>query len=547
MKRLCLFPVGLFLLGLAVRPAAAQTFPAPDYFRQFVTRPDIPARVKGPEGLRDYVVKGKLRLALPDAIRLALVNNTDIRIDQLQIEQARYGILSAYRPFDPAFSTNLGATRSISPTTNQLQGAPTLSTLSQQAQFNYSQTFQTGTQYSVAFGGSKSDTNSTFYFLNPYFSSNLNLALTQPLLRNRGLFPNRAPIVIARRNLEQSRANFETQVSNILAQAVGEYWSVVQARESLKVVQSSLAAAEASYRRDKRALELGALPPLDIYRSESEVAQRRVQVILAEYAQKQVEDQFRQMIGADLDPYIRALDLELLESPEAQGELLTVDAKTALEEALAHRSELKALQPQLANDDTSIRLARNGLLPDLELAANYVSTGVGGNQLNSLTTPASVIRGGFGDALSQLGSFGFPTYGFTLTLNLPVRNRAAQASLGRARVAKENDLYLLRRQEQAIILEVMNAVHQLEQAKLSLAASRIARDLAEKTVQAEQRKYELGAQTVFFVLQAQSVSAQAELNMVQAEISYQLALTALERTTGRLLEKHQIQIGDASP
>jgi len=547
MKRLCLFPVGLFLLGLAVRPAAAQTFPAPDYFRQFVTRPDIPARVKGPEGLRDYVVKGKLRLALADAIRLALVNNTDIRIDQLQIEQARYGILSAYRPFDPAFSTNLGATRSISPTTNQLQGAPTLSTLSQQAQFNYSQTFQTGTQYSVAFGGSKSDTNSTFYFLNPYFSSNLNFSLTQPLLRNRGLFPNRAPIVIARRNLEQSRANFETQVSNILAQAVGEYWFVVQARESLKVVQSSLAAAEASYRRDKRALELGALPPLDIYRSESEVAQRRVQVIQAEYAQKQAEDQFRQMIGADLDPYIRALDLELLESPEAQGELLTVDAKTALEEALAHRSELRALQPQLANDDTSIRLARNGLRPDLELAANYLSAGVGGNQLNSLTTPPSVIRGGFGDALSQLGGFGFPTYGFTLTLNLPVRDRAAQASLGRARVAKENDLYLLRRQEQAIILEVMNAVHQLEQAKLSLAASRIARNLAEKSVQAEQRKYELGAQTVFFVLQAQSVLAQAELNMVQAEISYQLALTALERTTGRLLEKHQIQIGDAIP
>ena len=158
MKRLCLFPLGVFLLGLAVRPAAAQTFPAPDYFRQFATRPDIPARVKGPEGLRDYVVKGKLRLALPDAIRLALVNNTDIRIDQLQIEQARYGILSAYRPFDPAFSTNLGATRSISPTTNQLQGALTLSTLSQQAQFNYSQTFQTAARNTASPSGEASPT-----------------------------------------------------------------------------------------------------------------------------------------------------------------------------------------------------------------------------------------------------------------------------------------------------------------------------------------------------------------------------------------------------
>jgi outer membrane protein TolC len=545
MKRLWLFPLGLFLLGLAVRPAAAQTFPAPNYFHQFVTPPDIPARVKGPEGLRDYVVNGKLRLALADAVRLTLLNNTDIRVDRLQIEQARYGILSAYRPFDPMFIPSLGASRSTSPTTNLLQGASTLSMLGQQAQFSYAQTFQTGTQYSLVFQGSKSDTNSSYYFLNPYYGANLNISLTQPLLRNRGLFPNRAPIVIARRNLEQSEANFETQVRDVLTQAVGAYWSVVQARESLEVDKSSLAAAEASYKHDKRALELGALPPLDIYRSESEVAQRRVLVIQAEYTQKQAEDQFRQMIGADLDPYIRALDLELVEAPEPQGELLTVDAKTALEEAHAHRSELKALQPQLANDDTSIRLARNGLLPDLELGANYMSTGFGGNQLNSLTTPPSVIHGGFGNALSQLGTFGFPTYGFTLTLNLPVRDRAAQASLGRARVAKESDLYLLRRLEQAIILDVMNAVHQLEQAKLSLAASRIARDLAEKTVQAEQRKYELGAETVFFVLQAQSVLAQAELNVVQAEISYQLALTALDRATGTLFEKHQIQIADA--
>jgi outer membrane protein TolC len=129
------------------------------------------------------------------------------------------------------------------------------------------------------------------------------------------------------------------------------------------------------------------LPPLDIYRSESQVAQRRVAAIQAEYALKQAEDQFRQVIGADLDPYIRALDLDLTENPEPQGQLFTMDIATALQQAFERRPELEALRQQLANDDTNIRLAHNGLLPDLELIGSYTSTGLGGNQLNALTLP----------------------------------------------------------------------------------------------------------------------------------------------------------------
>jgi outer membrane protein TolC len=475
-----------------------------------------------------------------------LLNNTDIRVDQSAVQQAKYNILGAYQPFDPLFSTSFGGVRNTSPTTNQLQtgftGPPTLSTLTHQGLATYSQTFQSGAVFSASFNVSRTATNSSFYFLNPFFSSGLSFSVTQPLLRNRGLFPNQVPIVIARRNLEQSRAAFEAQVNNLVAQAVGQYWAVVGERESLTVSRSSIEQAEATYRQNKRALELGALPPLDIYRSEAEVAQRRVNAIQAEYALKQAEDQFRQAIGADLDPYIRALDLELVENPAPQGGLFSTDEKTAQEQALQHRPEMEALRQQLANDETSVRLAHNALLPDLELNALYASNGIGGNQLNSATTPPTVIPGGFGDALSQLFGFGFPAYSATLTLTLPIRNRGAKASLGRAEVARRNDLYLLRRQVQVITLDVANAVHQLEQAKLSMAAAKVSRDLQQKNLEGEQRKYELGGQPIFFVLDAQRNLATAEESLVQAEIGYQLALTAVDRATGNLLARFRVQV-----
>jgi len=526
---------------LSLVTVSAQTFPTPDYFHQLTHPAPPPARVQGPEGLHDYVVDGKLRLTLHDAVRLALLNNTDVRVNQLQVENAKYGVLGAYAPFDPQFLTNYSSNRSLSPATSQLQGAPTVSSLSQQSTSTYTQTFQTGTNLNIGFNGSKGDTNSSFFFINPYLSAGLNLQFTQPLLRNRGLFPNRAPIVIAQRSLAQSRDNFEAQVSTTLENVIFQYWQVVLARESLRVAQSSLDQAQKSYEHDKRALELGALPPLNIYQSESQTAQRRVQVIQQEYALKQAEDAFRPLVGADLDPFISVLDLDLAEDPDPKGELLTVDAKTALDRALQHRPELRALERQLQNDDTSLRLVHNSLLPDLELTGLYASNGIGGNELTS-TTPPVLLPGGFGNALGQLWGFNYPSYGFTLSLNLPLRNRSAEARLGQASVQKRNDLYQLRRQNQSIGLDVVSAVHQLEQAKLSLEAAKISRDLAQKNLDAEQRKYELGSEPAQFVLQAQTDLATAESGLVQAEVGYQVAVAAVDHATGDLLDHQHVQI-----
>ena len=318
-------------------------------------------------------------------------------------------------------------------------------------------------------------------------------------------------------------------------------------RDNLEVVKKSLSEAEASYKQSKRALELGALPPLDIYRSESEVASRRLSVIQAEYQLKQSEDIFRRTIGADLDPFVRALDLDLEEKAEPTGELVSMDVETALKRALDNRPELEAEAHQIAIDETNVRFSHNQLLPDLSLSLLYTTNGLGGNEFNTAATPPVLVsRGGFGDALGQVFGFGFPAYGFSLQLNLPVRNHSAQANLANSLVSRRRDHYFDRQERQAITLEVTNAVHTLEEAKLSIAAAKIARDLTEKNVEAEQRKFELGSETIFFVLEAQTELAQAESALVQAQVNYQLAVLQVEHSTGALLDRYHVQIAQTT-
>lgn len=528
------FVVILLLAGWGVSTRAQRASPLETVLgisgRQ---KPAVP--LLAPQDLKDHIVNGKLVLTLDDSIRLALSNNTDIHLDHYQIDIAEDNLQRVLAPFDPLLTSSFSDQRTKSPTSTQLQGASILNSLSQETQIGYSQTFQTGTNFQGSFAADKSSTNSSFNFLNPSIGTTLQFTVTQPLLRNRGLFPNRAPILIAQRNLKQAHASFVGEVSDVILQIVENYWNVVLARENLSVQQKSLDEAQRSYEHDKKALGLGALPPLDIYRSESQVASRRVGVIQAEYAVKQAEDQFRQGIGADLDSATRVLDLDLTDRPEPVGELPNVDIPTTLARAIANRPELDAVHQQLAVDDLSIRLAHNGLKPDLELSGFYSGNGLAGNE-------TGVGNTGLGTSLSQSFRFTYPAYGGSLFLTLPVRNHSAEANLADSLVSRRHDQYQERETNQNISLEVTTAVHSLEAAKLGMEAAKVAVDLAKETLHADERKYELGTEQIFFVLDAQTQLAQAELNLIQAQVNFQVAVTQVDHATGDLLEHHHVQI-----
>jgi outer membrane protein TolC len=192
----------------------------------------------------------------------------------------------------------------------------------------------------------------------------------------------------------------------------------------------------------------------------------------------------------------------------------------------------------LAIDDTRIRLAHNHLLPELDLTGLYASNGVGGTQFTALGQRMT------SSSLNQLFGFNYPTYGAQLSLTLPLKNRGAKAELGNALVSRRSDLYGERQLREQVMLDVRNAVHQLEQAKLSIAAGKEALDLAKKNTAAEQRKYELGNGTIFLVLEAQTEQATAEQTLLQAQVGYQLAVAGVDHATGELLEPFHVQIAE---
>jgi outer membrane protein len=537
----------LFFALAAVLPASPQS---PESYRGMLTARVRADKLPPPQHLQDYVQNGKLSLTIRDAILLTLENNSNVQIEETQIETQKFALLGQFQPFDPILQSSLILNRYSSPTYSQLQGVgvsgnATLNSLSQTGQVSYTQTFTPGTNILASISSNKFSTNSSYNYFNPYFNSALSLTITQPLLRGAGRFANTALVKIARRSLEQSKSTFQAEVNDAILLVVSQYWSAVQARDALDVGEKSLKLAEASYDRDKRSLELGALPPLDIYRSESEVAARKVGVIQAGYALTQAEEALRLTIGANRDPQMHNMELDLTEKPQPDGELKDIDAESALALALSQRPELDAVKDSLDNDETSIRLARNQLEPNLSVQGFYQSNGLGGNQYN-LVTGQFVAPGGFGSSMSQLFGFGYPGYGGTLSLTLPVRNRGGQAALGTALVSRTHDLYSGGQVREQITREVRDAVHQLDEARQALVAGTTSFELAQKSLASEQRKFELGAETNFFVLDAQTRLAQAELTLLQTQVNYRLALAAVGHSTGDLLAPYQVQISERS-
>jgi len=532
-----------FLLALCgrVNPQQQQTYRAERLL-------GIPAKEKPlaplgvPQGFEEHIVDGKLVLTLEEAIRLAIANNTDIQVDETAVYTAQNNIHRQYSLFDPVFTGSFIDQRIKSQTSSELQGAQVLNTLSQTTQFGYSQTFSPGTNFQTAFVANKFSTNSGFATLNPSYATSWQFQVTQPLLRNFGTFPNKAPIYIAKKNYSQAEATFRAEVNDLLLQVITQYWNVVLAKQAYEVQTKSYEEAEKSYERDKKALSLGALPPLDIYRSESEVAARRVNLIQAEYLLKQAQDAFRQVVAANRDAKLNALDLQLTEKAEPVEPLLQIDIATALGVAMANRPELEAANQQLASDEISVRLAHNNMKPDLEINGFYAPTGLAGNAYSTAVPPVLLSTGGIGDSLNQLFGLKYPTYGGGITLRLPIKNHAAEADLADAKVTQHGDQYRQERTTQQVNLDVTNSVHQLEQAKLSLEAAKISRELAQKNLQAEERKYQLGSSTVFFVLDAQTQLAQAEFAMAQAQTGYQTALASVDHAMGKLMENHQVKL-----
>jgi outer membrane protein TolC len=349
----------------------------------------------------------------------------------------------------------------------------------------------------------------------------------------------RAPLLIARTELVITSEQSEARIADLVAGAASQYWDAIQSRDNIKVQQQAYNLALKSYERDKLALDLGALPALDIFQSQSQVAQRKVAVIQAQYSYRDALDGLRRLIGADLNRATRDMEIVLEDDAVATVAPLT-PANEAIAAALQKRPELIAVRRHQEINDLDARLSRDSMLPRLDLSAVGGGNGLGGNQIPLTgplgTGPSAFVPGGVGDALHQMFGFQAPFYGFALNVTLPVRSSAAQAGLAEALVSRARDRYTERQLEQQVIQEVKLATSQIEMSEAQIESAKIARDLAQKNVEAEQQKYELGGVTAFEVLDAQSRLATVESSLLQAYVGYRKALVGYERAIWALLD-----------
>jgi outer membrane protein len=529
--------LNLLLAGVAAAPAFG-ALPIPASLRERYRGPVV--RVHEVEGIGDHVQDGKLSLRFKDFVVLVLKNSTDIHLTRLDVMTAADAVVGARSPFDPFLRLDWQTQRNQQPQFAQTAGAETLSTLSHDGQFGYNQALTTGQTVGLNFSSSRSSSNSAFNFFNPSIYSGLGFSITQPLLANRSNMQARTALKIAKTQLLIATDQSETRIADFVQQAAEQYWDATQARDNIRVAQLSVDLAQKSYDRDKMALDLGALSKLDIFQSQSQVAQRKVDLIRAQYAYREALDGLRRLIGADLNPATRNIEMVLDDDPSSLPVFSVEAVDAAIQGALERRPEMKTAQRRYAIDDMTAKVARNSMLPRLDLGLQAGSSGMGGNQIPVSGPlgigPSAFIPGGLGDALSQMFRFQAPYYGFSIQMTLPVRSSQAQASLADSLVNRARDQYQRRRLEQQVILEVKRATNEIEMANAQIDAAKTARDLARQNVDAQQQRYEIGGITPFELLDAQNRLATVEGSLVAAYANYQKSLVSYKRATWTLLD-----------
>ena len=446
--------------------------------------------------------------------------------------------------FDPIFTGTVQFDRNNILSANAFQASANQNTTT--ADFAYSQGFHWGMNLSVGFNNTRFTTNSPFFVASPQLNSNFRFALTQPLLQGLGFASNTRFIRIAKNNREISDIAFRLQIITTVNQVENIYWDLVSAYENVKVQQDSVALSQKTLEDNKKQVQIGTLAPIEVVRAQSVVATNQQALIVA-----QTNLQLQQLLMKNalsrtlVDPTLAEAEViptSTMAIPESEP---VVPVQDLINDALSHRAELAESRIDLTNRDLTNKTTKNALLPSLSLFAYYGGSGLGGVQNPLFAGTATFPTNGYGDTLSQLVDSTAPDKGVGMQLNIPIRNRAAQATQVRAELEYRQAQMRLQQLENQVRIEVRNAQFSVQQNRASVAAAEAAVELAKQSLDAEQKKYALGASTTTLVLQTQRDLTQAQSNLVVAKAAYEKSHVELDRATGLTLTHNNILLNDA--
>jgi len=494
--------------------------------------------------------EASINLSLEDCIVKAMKYNLGVAIDVLTPENRTYALGVAKEKFLPSLSLSFYTSDQKQASYSFLDAADTL--ISQQNRYNIdiSQQIPFGGNFTLSLDNSKYDTNRTGTTINPSYRSTLRFDFSQPLLRNFGYDLSRREIIVAKNNLNISEKDLQRSLQDTVYSVEEAYWSLVASIENLKVRQQSLKLAQDFLERQKRAVEVGTEAPIEILSARSEVATREADILAAEAEVKNAEDNLKVILNLTAeDPnleFSRILPQEMPEFTEKE-----ISLESAFATALANRPDLESTRISLKNSKINLGYAKNQQLPALNLSASYWSPGVSGTQIiyertteNPLGVKVGEIPGGIEDAFKDVFGFEYANWSVQLTLDLPLNTLVSRASLAQARVDLQQATLQLKQQEQNIYLEIKRAVRAVETNYQRVEAYKVARELREQQLAAEEEKLKVGLTTPYFVLQYQRDLATAQTTELQAIIDYNLSLANLSRAMGISLQEKNISMVD---
>jgi outer membrane protein TolC len=415
----------------------------------------------------------------------------------------------------------------------------------------------------VGFNNTRSTTNSTFSLLNPNLTSGFQFRLSQHLLQGFGFVPNDRLIRITKNNREISDVAFRLQVITTVDQIENLYWNLVYAYENVRVAQESLAFAQKTLSDTQKQVQIGSLAPIEVVRAQNTVAADQQSLIQAQTNLDLQQLLMKNAVSRTLqDPALVSAEVIPTTTMALPQQEPVVPVQDLINEALQHRADLVENRIDLTNRELSIKAIKNALLPSLDLFAYYGGSGLGGvlspgapvctsstpKGTFCATVPPAFVSGGpvsYGGALNQLVDSTAPDKGMGVTLNIPIRNRQAQSVQVRSQLEYRQAQMRVQQLENQVRIEVRNAQFSVTQNRAAVQSAQAAVDLAKQSLDAEQKKYNLGASTSTNVLNYQSQLATAESNLVSAMAAYEKAQIEIGRATGLLLENAGIVMSDA--
>ena len=470
-------------------------------------------------------------LTVDEAVTRALDRNLDIAVERINPQTYDLTIASLRGTYQPVVTSTIGRNYIVQLPTSQLIGGVRVENTTGTANVgtNWSLPWY-GSSVTVGFNNRKQDSTNLFTTFTPQYNATLSFGVVQPLLRGFKIDLTRQQLEVQTLNRDISEIQLQSTLVNTVANVRNAYWDLVAAREAVEVARRSLALAEKLVEDNQVRVEVGTLAPIDVYQAESEAATRRQSLAQADQTLKTAELALKRLIVSGTDDPMWPAIIVPVDRPDFRP--VPIDLTGAVRSALEGRTDLRQARKQLDSSLVNVDYLGNQRLPALDFQAGYGLQGIGGTRYIREGTGGpviAVIPGGYGDAVSMMGAADYPQWNASVVMSYPLGTSAADAQHARAKLQVSQARARVRALELQVATEVTNIASQIESNLRRVEAATAARELAQKRLEAEESKFEVGMSTNFFVVQAQRDLFDAQIVELRARLDYQKSIVDFDR------------------